>query len=265
MLSESEIETYHREGYVIPKIFRFDDEELANLREGLDAVLANNPDIMPDRLMNPHLNQGEPYGARGHPVFYRLVRDPRILDMAEAVMGPDLILLFTHLFCKPADGKRIVPWHQDGPFWPVTPTAACTIWLALDDVDESNGAMKVIPGSHKHEALEHNLLDDPNSTLNRELSVENVDEGKAKLIELKAGQILLHDIGIIHASAANTSGRRRAGLALRYMPSTSCMYRIMPNAAQSWEDMPMELVPGEIDNGRNDFSAGDFGEPWPEI
>lgn len=263
MLSQTEIAAYHRDGYVIPTNFRFNDEELADLREGLDAVLENNPDIMPDRLMNPHLNQGKPYGVHGHPAFHNLVHDPRIIDMAEAVMGPDLILLFTHLFCKPADSARIVPWHQDGPFWPVTPMASCTIWLALDDVDEANGAMKVIPGSHKYEAFEHTLLDDPNSTLNRELPIENIDESEAELIQLKAGQVSLHDIGMIHASAANTSGRRRAGLALHYMPSTSCMYRVMANTAASWEDMPMELVRGENRNSRNDFAPGDFGQPWP--
>jgi hypothetical protein len=147
MLSATEVEAYHRDGYVIPRSFQFNDHELVALRQGLDAVLASNPDIMPDRLMNPHLNQGKPYGVVGHRAFHELVHDPRILDMAEAVMGPDLILLFTHLFCKPADSMRIVPWHQDGPFWPVTPMASCTIWLALDDVDEANGAMKVIPGT----------------------------------------------------------------------------------------------------------------------
>ena len=54
MLNESEIETYHRDGYVIPKGFRFDEEELAGLQVGLGAVLAGNPDIMP--LLN-HLDQ----------------------------------------------------------------------------------------------------------------------------------------------------------------------------------------------------------------
>ena len=97
---------------------------------------------------------------------------------------------------------------------------------------------------------------------NRELPIDNVDEGAAELIELEAGQLSLHDIGLIHASAANTSGRRRAGLALRYMPATSCMYRVMPNAAAGWEDMPMELVAGENRNPGNDFSLGEFGRPW---
>ncbi len=262
MLTAEEIETYHRDGYVIPQNFQLRNDELQRLRNALDAVLADNPDIMPDRIMNPHLNGGKPYGVRGQAAFDGLVHDPRILAMAQAVMGPDLILLFTHLFCKPASSSRIVPWHQDGPFWPVKPMALCTVWVALDDVDEGNGAMKVIPGSHKGEAYEHELLDDPNSTLNRELKIEDVDDDAAKLIELKAGQLSLHDIGIIHGSAANSSGRRRAGLALRYMPSTSCMYRVMPNAAASWEDMPMELVCGENRNPGNDFSKGDFGQPW---
>lgn len=262
MLTSAEIETYHREGYVIPQGFRLGDGELQRLRDALDAVLADNPDIMPDRLMNPHLDGGKPYGVRGQKAFHDLVHDPRIIAMARDVMGPDLILLFTHLFCKPASSSRIVPWHQDGPFWPVTPMASCTVWVALDDVDEGNGAMKVIPGSHKGDALAHDLLDDPNSTLNRELPVDDVDEGAAELIELAAGQVSLHDIGLIHASAANTSGRRRAGLALRYMPATSCMYRVMPNAAASWEDMPMELVAGENRNPGNDFALGEFGRPW---
>ena len=41
------------------------------------------------------------------------------------------------------------------------------------------------------------------------------------------------------------------------------MYRVMENAAASWEDMPMELVRGENRNERNDFALGDFGKPWP--
>ena len=82
---------------------------------------------MPDRMINTHLDGGGPYGIKGQKVIYDIAHDPRILDMAEAIMGPDLILLFTHLFCKPATSSRAVPWHQDGLFWPVTPLASCTI------------------------------------------------------------------------------------------------------------------------------------------
>ena len=119
-------------------------------------------------MINTHLDGGAPYGIRGQQAIHDIAHDPRMLDLAEAVIGLDLILLFTHLFCKPAASSRAVPWHQDGPFWPVAPLASCTVWLALDKVDEENAAMRVIPGSHLGDYRQHQLIDDPNSTLNRD-------------------------------------------------------------------------------------------------
>ena len=257
----AEIDAYRRDGYVIPAGFRLGGEELAILRSALERVLADNPDILPDRLINTHLDGGKPYGLRGQRAFYDLARDPRILDLAEAVMGPDLVLLFTHLFCKPADSARDVPWHQDGPFWPVEPLASVTVWVALDDVDSGNGAMRVIPGSHR-DYQPHRVVDRADSTLNREIDAGSIDDQDAVTIELQSGQVSLHDIGIVHGSAANRSGRRRAGLALRYMPATSQVHRKMPNAAADWDDMPVELVRGVNRNHETDFSLGDFGRPW---
>ena len=101
------------------------------------------------------------------------------------------------------------------------------------------------------------------STLNRKIDSARVDETEVVTIELEADQVSLHDIGIIHGSSANSSSRRRAGLALRYMPSTSCMYREMPNAAADWTSMPMEVVRGVNRNDRNDFAPGDLGRLWP--
>ena len=60
ILSESEVKAYHQNGYVVPKGFCFEKNELAKLQTGLNAVLCKNPTIMPDRLMNPHLNKGKP-------------------------------------------------------------------------------------------------------------------------------------------------------------------------------------------------------------
>ena len=62
MLLPTETESYQRDGYVIPSEFRLTDDELADLREAVDTVLANNPNIPSDRLINPHLNGGVPMG-----------------------------------------------------------------------------------------------------------------------------------------------------------------------------------------------------------
>ena len=234
MLTDAEIETYRRNGYVVPAGFRLDDNEIETLQSAVAQVLSDNPDAEPDRIINPHLDRGRPYRLRGSRAFHAIVHDGRILDMAEAVMGPDLVLLFTHLFCKTPRSRRVVPWHQDGPFWPVEPMASCTVWLALDKVDAGNGAMRVIPGSHRQPYRRHELVDDPDSTLNREIPRPDIDESAAHTIELEPGQVSVHDIGIVHGSAANTSGRRRAGFAMRYMPATSCVHRRIENAAADW-------------------------------
>ena len=262
MLTPDEIETYHRDGYVTPQDFCLSDGELNKLRDAVDRVLADNPETLPDRMINTHLDGGAPYGIRGQKAIHDIARDPRILDMAEAVMGPDLILLLSHLFCKPAASSRAVPWHQDGPFWPVSPLASCTVWIALDKVDEGNGAMRMIPGSHRQDYKKHDFTDDVNSTLNHEISLDLIDESVAATIELEPGQVSLHDIGIIHGSAANSSARRRAGLALRYMPATSSMNRQQENSAANWTTMPMEMVRGVNQHPDNDFGPGEFGRPW---
>lgn len=263
MLTATEIETYRRDGYVVPEGFRLDDGELDTLQSAVERVLRDNQDAKPDRMINLHLDRGQPYRLHGDRAFHDIAHDSRILDMAEAVMGPDLVLLFTHLFCKPPESRRIVPWHQDGPFWPIEPMASCSVWLALDKVDAGNGAMRVIPGSHLEHFRRHELLDHPDSALNREIQILDFDESMAHTIELEPGQVSVHDIGIVHGSAANSSGRRRAGFVMRYMPATSCVHRRIENAAADWGDFPVELVRGRNRNPGTDFSLGDFGEPWP--
>ena len=85
---------------------------------------------------------------------------------------------------------------------------------------------------------------------------------QARNIELQAGQISLHDVELVHGSQANTSGRRRAGYAIRYMPSTSLYDRslVMGGASKStpveFKQRPIWLLRGEDRCGRNDFAVG---------
>ncbi len=258
MLTADEIARYEEDGYVIPQAFRVDPETLAALREALDAVLAGNPDIMPDRMINPHLHGGPPYGVKGHAAFDAIARDSAVLDMVAAVIGPDVILWLSHLFCKLPDTPRAVPWHQDGQYWPIRPWATCTVWLALDKVDRENGAMRVVPGSHRRRDWAHHADASPDLTLNQVIGDDQLAEQDTRYIELEPGQASLHDVGIVHGSAANRSGRRRAGLALRYMPATSGLHRddVLPLAKFDWTTLPIELVRGENRNAVNNFAVG---------
>jgi len=177
---------------------------------------------------------------------WRLATHPRVLDAVEGVMGPDILLLGSHFFCKyPAEerGERFVAWHQDVTYWGLEPPFAVSAWIAIDDADEENGCMRVIPGSHRLGLLTHAKAGQPGNLLsvNQAVPAELVDEARAVSVPLRAGQMSLHHGVLLHASLPNRSTRRRCGLTLRYVPP-----RVKQVAVNSLgEAWPAVLVRGQ--------------------
>ena len=100
------------------------------------------------------------------------------------------------------------------------PAESVTAWLAIDDVDESNGAMVVIPGTHTGGMIEHKRLDGKNdSVLGLGIDQNNIDNTEGRSINLPAGWFSIHDDKLVHSSPANPSNRRRAGFTIRYSPT----------------------------------------------
>jgi ectoine hydroxylase-related dioxygenase (phytanoyl-CoA dioxygenase family) len=77
----------------------------------------------------------------------RYMLQPRVLDVLEALIGPDVLSLQTMLFLKPP-GKPGQGWHQDRFYIPTHPDTLIGAWIAIDDADETNGAMWMAAGSH---------------------------------------------------------------------------------------------------------------------
>jgi ectoine hydroxylase-related dioxygenase (phytanoyl-CoA dioxygenase family) len=145
-----------------------------------------------------------------------LLTSPRIVAVVKDILGENVIGWGSHFFCKmPRDGKAVA-WHQDSSYWPLTPTKALTVWLAIDDADVENACMRFIKGSHHFghmtfrpsDSHEHNVL---NQTIdNPEQYGQPVDDC------LPAGSCSIHSDLLLHGSEANLSDRRRCGLTLRY-------------------------------------------------
>jgi len=76
----------------------------------------------------------------------RYMLHPRVLDVMEVLIGPDVLALQTMLFLKPP-GKPGQGWHQDSYYIPTHPDTLCGAWIAVDDCDEQNGAMWFAKGS----------------------------------------------------------------------------------------------------------------------
>jgi ectoine hydroxylase-related dioxygenase (phytanoyl-CoA dioxygenase family) len=152
----------------------------------------------------------------------------------------------SHFFCKmPGDGKT-VSWHQDSSYWPLTPSKAVTVWLAIDDADRGNACMRFIPGTHVLGHLTYKLSEtDPSNVLNQ--AVPDVEKyGEPVYVELKAGEASVHSDLLLHGSEANTSTRRRCGLTLRFTPGDVRAYMdwdqkgvvVVGDKPPHWADRP---------------------------
>ena len=205
-------DTFERDGFVL---FRnvLDQDLIQEASDHVDWLLAKHPELRGEQL---HHNLME------HDAFWvRLISDPRLLDIAEQFIGPNIALFASHYISKPPFTGQQVLWHQDGGYWPLEPMEVVTLWLAVDRADQENGCMRVIPGTHKLQLIDMQDASDKGAVLDRETPAEYVEEDKAVDIVLDPGEVEVHHPNIIHGSHANTSPRRRCGLTIRYIPATT--------------------------------------------
>lgn len=205
------VERYRRDGYVIYR--QVIDRGLVAEAIGHVAWLrARHPDLRPEQLGH--------WLVAEDPFWVRLVSDARLLDVAEAFVGPSIALFASHYICKPPYSGQPVLWHQDGAYWPLEPMEVVTLWLAIDPSTSENGCMRVVPGSHRREihALRPNT--EVESVLGSESAID-VDETEAVDLVLAPGDVEVHHPNILHASNANTSPKRRCGLTIRYIPTST--------------------------------------------
>jgi phytanoyl-CoA hydroxylase len=146
--------------------------------------------------------------------FRRLAYDERLLDIIEDLIGPNIQLFHDQALYKPAYHGGPVFWHQDNAYWKCTPANLVSVWLTLDDVDEDNGAMQFIPGSHLR-TVGHAQAQATNVLLD---SGSEVDESKKVVVDLPAGGVCIHHCQTLHHTAPNTTPRQRRAFAIHFMP-----------------------------------------------
>ena len=207
-LSTSQIEHYNTRGFIAP-LDVYSPTEIADIRgyfdQLLERVVAEGGNSY--SISSAHLKYG--------PV-YDILTNPRIVEYISDLFGENVIAWGSHFFCKmPHDGKTVA-WHQDASYWPLSPSKAATVWLAIDDADIENACMKFVAGSHhfghmtyrESDSAEHNVLNQ---------SIDNAEQyGEVVYDQLRAGQVSIHSDLLLHGSEANDSSRRRCGLTLRY-------------------------------------------------
>ena len=205
---------YWDDGYLFP-IQVIAPAEAATARAELETI---EKDWLDNGLPQP-LNTYKRVNAHVvMPFAARLAKDPRVLDVIEGVLGPDILVYAAEFFIKEPRTKHIVSMHQDLTYWGLGATQGLvTAWIALSPSTPASGCMDFVRGSHKNAILPHEDTFDENNLLSRgqEVRVDVADEDKVA-IEIHPGQMSLHHGLTIHGSGPNTSDDRRIAMVVRY-------------------------------------------------
>jgi len=233
VLSEGQVAQYREDGYVFPVPVLAADE-VAELRGRLEAFEAGQGGKLEPVQRN-----------KSHLLFKwldDLIRDPRILDPVEDLIGPDILCWNTLFWIKEAGSPSFVSWHQDITYWGLAGGEVVTAWLALSPASEAAGCMRVLPGTHIGDPMRHeDRYDEANMLTRGQEIAEPIDEGDAVLMPLEPGEMSLHSVRLAHASGSNNAPDRRIGVSIHYMPTSAYQ------SAGDWDSAA--LVRGEDVHG----------------
>ena len=225
MLTPQQVAQFQADGYLNGGQI-LDDRQVDELRSELTRVIEHHDSLenKPVLFRNLSGNDSAPVWQivniwEASTPFAALMHHPKIAqDMTQLTGAQKLRIWHDQIQFKPAETGGVNWWHQDAPLWPIIqPMTEVSAWVALDDVEESNGCMSMVPGSHRWgnniaflNALDH----DPFDGLPDEFEGHPVT---IKRCPVKKGEVHYHHALTWHGSHANTSGRPRRAIALHFM------------------------------------------------
>jgi len=205
-LTPEQIEAYERDGFLSP-VDIFTSEEALRFRTLLEDAENKYPDALTGaNRNNAHCN---------FTFLDEITHHPKLVDVVECLVGPDIVCCATVLFIKEANDRGFVSWHQDGKYMGLEPNNGVTAWVALSESNETSGCMQVIPGSHKEGMRDHNDTFADQNILTRGQEAQGIDASKAVSMPLMPGQVSFHHQQVVHASQPNQSNDRRIGFAIQ--------------------------------------------------
>ncbi|MEO0567227.1 MAG: phytanoyl-CoA dioxygenase family protein [Pseudomonadota bacterium] len=216
-LSQSQIDSYWKNGYLFP-IPVLEPSEAKVSRAEIENIERDFKDWKGRGLPLPLNTYKRVNSHCVIPLAHQIAADPRVLDVIEGILGPDILIWSVEFFIKEASSKAIVSMHQDLTYWGFgAAEQLLTAWIALSPATEASGCMKFVSGSHKNPILPHEDTHDENNLLSRgqEIKVDVSEEDQVHAV-LQPGQMSLHHGLMIHGSGPNISDDRRIAVAIRY-------------------------------------------------
>ncbi|OCT12211.1 hypothetical protein A8709_30680 [Paenibacillus pectinilyticus] len=248
-LTAEQQQFYEDQGYLLGLPVIFVGEEMKQLQEGYAQIVSLlQDDENPSDIMGWHKTSRWLYDICAH---------PQILTYVEGVLGEDFYLAASEFITKSPHSDKTVPWHQDSYYWSTALNNTVTVWLAFTDVDEANGAMKVIPGTHKAGIIQHKIAGD-DAILSFELEQGTFSEKDAVSMVIPAGGISMHVDSLIHGSGVNSSDRWRIGFVIRY---SKTMVKWDPNVYPNYQLYMMRGKDEYQYHPQGEVPTASFGRP----
>ena len=206
-------ERFDQDGYVFVPGF-LSTQEIAALNENLATFIKKKVPEMSDgevfyedrndfstlkQLIN--LNAYDTY-------FADILTGSRFEELAARLLGEVVIPKTLEYFNKPPKIGKPTPPHQDAYYFKITPRQAATMWLALEDVDEENGCVRYVRGSHLWEMRPHGRTQVLGFSQGIVDFGTDEDRRNELAIPAKAGDLLVHHAMTIHRAEGNTSPTR---------------------------------------------------------
>lgn len=268
-LTAAELEAHARNGYHIARGL-FSAEETARIRDTFMEFAKDGPvegisetvrhvsgrSYTPDdplhyypRMMHPH---GHPKTIVG-PLALRYLLDPRVGDILRTLLNDEPIAAQSMFYFKPP-GARGQDFHQDNFYLRVRPGSCIAAWTAVDDADEENGGMSVVPGTHNLDMICPTKSDFTQFFTDHHVEIP---PGYNKVTpQLRAGDVLFFNGSLIHGSYSNTSKTRfRRSLICHYVPA-SCI-----EVAQGYK--PLLRFDGTVADKESAQGGGPCGNAVP--
>ena len=215
-LSPQQIARWRYDGFLSPFPL-LDAAELQYCRDGLARL---------EKWLGAPVNATEELKWRTMPYLTlpwaaKLASDPRILDVVEDLLGPDILIFTGTFFIKEPRSPTIAAWHQDSTYFGLEPKETLTVWVALSEANEAAGCMDALSFRGKPRQLSHVSRVVKNS-VNRagQVITEPLDEGAPVAMPLAAGSFSMHHGLCAHRSGPNTANHRRIGMGFNFIPAS---------------------------------------------
>jgi hypothetical protein len=210
MFNPGQLSQYHRDGFVIASQV-FPEHEVARLREHYMELRARG--AWPGDASGTDIGAADPmkkfprmiHMHHWDDISLRWLLDPRLNRCLTQLLGREAMAVQSMLYFKPP-GARGQAVHQDQAYLRVEPATCVAAWLALDDCDEENGCMQLVPGSHKIPMLCTQAAD-PQESIS-DLTVPVPDGTRTVPAIMQAGDVLFFNGFVIHGSFRNASTHR---------------------------------------------------------